>query len=226
MMATMAKLRCEVLSVKGLKGYASEDVSTLKAVSCHVLFRGHVSSSAPTPLQPSSHLLELNHAASFTLNEGRDTNNEEEEEDFQLTVYLTSQPVAASSGATDVVARCVIDARLAHVYDGDFLRAELYTCHDASLGVDTGAPGVVYLRLQFVDGPAVDVDAVQVPSRGLGISSSAVFLPPSPCVYERSGGSRKRSTRSTPRRSKSSTRSAWLGRTSGALTRTWRRTPR
>lgn len=151
------KLHCDVLSVKGLKTHINEGTTyepiILKSVCCHAIFRGISVSSTFKHLQPTNDLLEINHPAVFTVNDR--SSDVDDEADWQLALYFmcrsVSSPGVLSGIQTDVVARCVLDARLALVYD-DLLRAELFLCHDVSQGIDAGNAGVCYVRLRFEGG--------------------------------------------------------------------------
>jgi len=153
------QLHCEVLSAKGLPSSANERSTELKTICCHVLFRGRCIPSSPKHAQPTTKdLLEINHSVVFDLSQPI-----ADDEDWQILVYFTSRTVGGSLGdQSDVIARCVLDARLATVYDGDFLRAELFLCHDYSLGIDSGNAGALYCRMRFEGGGYVaDKDDMQ-----------------------------------------------------------------
>ena len=150
------QLHCEVLSVKGLP---NERTTELKAVCCHVVFRGRCISSSAKQAQPTTKdLLEINHPVIFDLPQPI-----VDDEDWQILIYFTSRSLGTSLGnQSDIIARCVLDARLATVYDGDFLRAELFLCHDFSLGIDAGNAGALYCRMRFEGGGyIVDKDDMQ-----------------------------------------------------------------
>ena len=153
------QLHCEVLSAKGLPNTANERSTELKSICCHVLFRGCCISSSPKQVQPTTKdLLEFNHPAVFDLSQPI-----ADDEDWQILVYFTSRTVGGSLGnQNDIIARCVLDARLATVYDDDFLRAELFLCHDYSLGIDSGNAGALYCRMRFEGGGyVIDKDDMQ-----------------------------------------------------------------
>ena len=104
-------------------------------------------------------LLEINHPVVFDLSQPIT----DDDEDWQMLIYFTSRSVGGSVGnQSDIIARCVLDARLATVYDGDFLKAELFLCHDFSLGIDSGNAGALYCRMRFEGGGyVVDKDDMQ-----------------------------------------------------------------